>query len=99
MSFAVVRCISDAGMVKLVRQSATRCSDALKIRLAPRLFGPEAANGRLGRLAYDLGATEVGGPLSEAEQALLQEAQEAPPTSPAELRQMRAALLAGGDPL
>lgn len=51
------------------------------------------------RLALDLGATDVGGPLTDAEQRLAEQARAAFPVSASSLRDTRDAILAGHDPL
>lgn len=60
----------------------------------------DPAEATLLRLAVDLGACDVGGPLSAAEKTLvLQATQTAPATAPSLLAAARAALEAGADPL
>lgn len=66
--------------------------------LTARLFEDDAEASLL-RLALDLGADQIGGPLSASERELLAEAEHVPPASNALVERSRAAILAGGDPL
>lgn len=64
--------------------------------MLPQLIDAELA---LARLAIDLGAARVGGPLSAMEHALLGRAMAQPPTDPWAIEATRANVLAGKDPL
>lgn len=58
-----------------------------------------ASEAALARLAVDLGAALVGGPLTADEQALITAAMREPASEPATMATVRDAVLAGGDPL
>lgn len=67
---------------------------------AEPVAGPPTAEDRLVRVAVEVGACDVGGPLGPAELALVERVLDAVPASaPSELSRVRAGIRAGGDPL
>lgn len=70
--------------------------DGVALAQSPALAAPELT---LARLAVDLGARQVGGPLTEDERSLASAAALEPATSEQELERIRRLVRAGGDPL
>ncbi|TAK21396.1 MAG: hypothetical protein EPO26_15860 [Chloroflexota bacterium] len=70
-----------------------------QIRLALNETDRIANEDELARLALDLGAINVGGPMSEGESGLVARAELLDPGEPRTIEAMRVAILAGSDPL